>query len=201
MALSASQKGAIGQFAFLVTALTTGKGEIEVYTAAADNEGRDADVRRHLKPAPAIGVQVKITFSILTFPGGTRYIAFRFTLSEDHVQNDPRLWYLLAGFNAGQFNLDDPLFVVPAREFHKMALRGRRNGKVSFHMVASLSPTSRDRWSRYRVAPKDLGKRLLEIIDQTPLSVGNRSKELPPGSISVGRTRRLDAKSMRDRAA
>jgi hypothetical protein len=61
--LSRVQKGAVGQFEFLVTALVTGKGQVEIYTPAIDNEGRDAEIRRHLKPAPAVGIQIKITFS------------------------------------------------------------------------------------------------------------------------------------------
>jgi hypothetical protein len=44
--LSLVQKGAIGQFAFLATALVTGKGMVEVYTPAVDNEGRDAEIRK-----------------------------------------------------------------------------------------------------------------------------------------------------------
>jgi hypothetical protein len=79
MALSAIQKGAIGQFSFLATALVTGKGHVEVYTPAIDNEGRDAEIRRHLKPSPSIGIQVKVAFGTVTL-GRTRYLDIRFGL-------------------------------------------------------------------------------------------------------------------------
>jgi len=96
--LSTTQKGAIGQFAFLATALSTGKGELEVYSPAADNEGRDAEVRRHLKSTLAIGIQEKVTFE--TFKSGTggraRYIGSRFSIVEERIQDDPRLWYFFA---------------------------------------------------------------------------------------------------------
>jgi hypothetical protein len=44
--LTFTQKGAIGQFAFLATALATGKGQVEAYAPVADNEERDAEIRR-----------------------------------------------------------------------------------------------------------------------------------------------------------
>ena len=200
MPLSTSQKGAIGQFAFLTTALATGKGQVELYSPAADNEGRDAEVRRHLNPAPGISIQVKVTFST-TLHSRSRYLDRRFVLAEDRVQNDPRLWYFFAYYDVPQLRLYDPAFLVPARVFHTMGRMGRWKGKIEFHMLASLSPKSRDHWSPYRVAPADLGKRLLEIIDEAPLSVSNRSKALPRGSIWLGRAGRPVASSKLGEAA
>jgi hypothetical protein len=57
MPLSNVQKGAIGQFAFLSTALATGRGDVEAYVPVADNERRDAEIRRHLKSTPGITVR------------------------------------------------------------------------------------------------------------------------------------------------
>src|SRR5919109_1261281 len=105
MPLSNVQKGAIGQFAFLAAALVTGKGEVEVYTPAADDEGRDAEVRRHLGRAPAIGIQVKVAF--VTFVRGrrTRYLVIRFSLRVARVASDPRLWYFFAFYDQKQLGL------------------------------------------------------------------------------------------------
>ena len=201
MPLSRVQKGAVGQFAFLITALVTGKGQVEVYTPAIDNEGRDAEIRRHLKPAPAIGIQVKVTFSLRSNGYRAKYLLLRFALPENRVQNDPRLWYLLAAFDGPQLRLDDPLFLVPAPVFHKLARRQMWKGRIRFAVSASMAPGSRDQWSRYRVAPKDLGKRLLEIIDEVPLTASSRSTKLPPDSVLLGRAKQPKASSRRDRAA
>ena len=200
MPLSLTQKGAIGQFAFLATSLATGKGQVEVYSPAADNEGRDAEVRRHLKPAPAIGIQVKVTFSSLTKGGRAKYLDARFTTAANRVQTDPRLWYFFAYYDVRQLRLYDPAFLVPSDVFHKLGRMGRWRGKIAFHMLASLSPTSRDHWSPYRVAPTDLGKRLLEIIDEARLTSTRQALKLPPDSLWFGRARRPKAKSGRDRA-
>src|SRR2546425_1082891 len=110
MPLSAIQKGAIGQFAFLETALVTGRGLLEVYTPAADNEGRDAEVRRHLKRAAGIGIQVKVAFGqSRTVKGGRRtYLALTFVVPKKNVTNDPRLWYFLALYDPRQLRFHDP---------------------------------------------------------------------------------------------
>jgi hypothetical protein len=201
MPLSRVQKGAVGQFAFLITALVTGKGQVEVYTPAIDNEGRDAEIRRHLKPAPAIGIQVKVAFALRSNGYRAKYLLLRFALLANRVQNDPRLWYLLAAYNGRQLALEDPLFLVPARIFHKLARRSMWKGRIRFAVSASMAPGSRDQWSPYRVAPKDLGKRLLEIIDDAPLAASSRASTLPSDSVLIGRARRPIRRSRRDRAA
>lgn len=201
MPLSRVQKGAVGQFEFLVTALVTGKGQVEVYTPAIDNEGRDAEIRRHLKPAPAVGVQVKITFSLRSNGYRAKYLLLRFALPANRVQNDSRLWYLLAAYDGPHLRWHDPLFLVPARIFHKLARRQVWKGRIRFSFSASMDPGSRDEWSPYRVAPKDLGNRLLEVIDEAPLSASSGAVKLPPDSVLLGRARRPVARAKVRRAA
>jgi hypothetical protein len=197
--LSTTQKGAIGQFAFLATSMATGNGELEAYSPAADNEGRDVEVRRHLKPALAIGIQEKVSFE--TFHSGTRsramYIGSRFSIVEDRVQNDPRLWYFFALWSSDELGLHDPCFLVPAPVFHAMGRTGKRNGRIYFLMMASLSPDSHDRWYPFRVAPKDLGPRLLEIVDKTGLMASSLLPDLPVEAMLVGRAIAQGAKSLR----
>jgi hypothetical protein len=201
--LSTSQKGAIGQFAFLATAIATAKGELEVYSPVADNEGRDAEVRRHLKPALAIGVQEKVAFS--TEPNGTgsraRYLVSRFSIATNRVQNDPRLWYFFAYYDDSQLRLYDPTFLVPAHVFHAVGRMGKTKGKIDFLMSANLSPNSHDRWSPFRVAPKDLGPRLLEIVDKTGLMAGSLLPHLPAEAMLVGRAVARSTRSRRAAAA
>src|SRR5207302_6026995 len=110
MPLSAIQKGAIGQFAFLVAALVTGRGQIEVYTPAADNEGRDAEVRRHLRRLAGIGIQVKIAFGLSKTGGRRKYLAVTFSIAKTRLRNDPRLWYFIGLYDERQLRLQDPVF-------------------------------------------------------------------------------------------
>jgi len=197
--LSSSQKGAIGQFAFLATALATGKGQVEVYSPVADNEGRDADVRRHLKRTPAISIQEKVTFSTVTCGTGGRapYLGHRFSIAANRVQNDPRLWYFFAYYDETQLRFYDPVFLVPAHVFHTMGRTAKVKGRIYFLMMANLSPSSHDRWSPFRVAPKDLGPRLLDIIDKTRLMSSSVPPHLPADAMLLARAMPRRIKSLR----
>jgi hypothetical protein len=198
MPLSSAQKGAIGQFAFLTVAIATGNGQVEAYTPAADNEGRDAEIRRHMKRTPGIGIQIKVAFETQRRTGHKqRYLEIRFKLPEDRVQNDPRLWYFLAFYERSQLGLLDPVFLVPSHVFHKAARKGSWKGKVEFVMLASLGPEAHDRWGPYRVALADLGNRLLEIVDEMGLSASGVLGEVPVGAVWLGRTARGGVKSLR----
>jgi hypothetical protein len=200
MPLSRVQKGAVGQFAFLTTALVTSKGQVEVYAPSADNEGRDAEIRRHLKPAPPIGLQIKVSFSI-TLHHGDKYLEVRFFLLEKRIQSDPRLWYFFACYDTRGLRFHGPVFLIPANIFHRLGRTGTGSGHVWFRLMASLEPKSRDRWSPYRVTPSRLGRRLLEIIDEAPLADSNLGLQLPPGSVLIGSARRPVARANVRRAA
>jgi hypothetical protein len=198
MPLSSVQKGAIGQFAFLATAMITGNGQVEAYTPAADNEGRDAEIRRHLKSSPGIGIQVKVTF--FAIPEGRArgpYLTIRFDIAKKHLEADRRLWYFFAFYDPKEMRFRGPVFLIPSAVFHRMGRYGVSKGKVWFSMTASLAPTSHDRWSPFRVAPKDLGKRLLEIVDKTGLMASSRTTQLPPDSVLVGRAKPAAAGKLR----
>jgi hypothetical protein len=203
MPLSSAQKGAIGQFAFLAAALATGKGQVEAYTPAADNEGRDAEIRRHMKRTPSIGIQIKVAFATqrIGLQHKQKYLEIRFNLPEDRVQNDPRLWYFLALYELSQVRLFDPVYLVPSHIFHRAARRGKWRGKIQFAMFANLGAEAHDSWSRYRVPLKDIGPRLLEIIDGAQLTAKAGALPLPAGAIVLGRVRRPMASSRRERAA
>lgn len=198
MPLSAIQKGAIGQFAFLATALVTGRGQLEVYTPAADNEGRDAEVRRHLRRAAGIGIQVKVAFVLVLKDGRREYLSLRFALPEKRVSNDPRLWYFLAVYDPRQLGFHDPVFLIPSAVLHRLARRGRSRRGIRFSIEANLALGSHDHWSPYRVAPRDLGMRLLGIIDEAPLALTSRSTRLPSGSLLVWRAKRRAVKPNRN---
>jgi len=203
MSLSATQKGAIGQFAFLATALATGRGQVEVYTPAADNEGRDAEVRRHLKRTAAVGIQVKVTFGLSKVGKRRRrtYLALRFPVAKKRLSNDPRLWYFLAVYDPHQLRLYDPVLLIPSSVLYRLGRYGKNSRGIWFTVNANLAPESHDRWSPYRVALKDLGKRLLEIIDDASLTAEAGSLPLPAGAIMLGRAARRSPSAGRLRAA
>jgi hypothetical protein len=199
MPLTSVQKGAIGQFAFLATALVTGNGQVEVYIPAADNEGRDAEIRRHLKRAVGVGIQIKVTLITVRLRPDhkQKYLEIRFGLPARKIQNDPRLWYFLAYYDREQLRFQDPVFLVPAHAFHNMARVGQVKGQIRFAMFASLGPEAHDKWAPYRVALRDLGKRLLEIVDEVGLAASGEVSEVPSDAVWLGRAARRGVQSLR----
>jgi len=72
--------------------------------------------------------------------------------------------YFLAWFDPVVMRFRDPLFLVPSIALHRMA-RLRETGRywhVTFN--ASVDPSSRDKWARYQVGQKDLGRVLVRLM-------------------------------------
>src|SRR2546422_9467282 len=110
MPLSSVQKGAIGQYAFLSTAMATANGQLEAYVPAADNEGRDAEIRRHLRSLPGIGIQIKVTFfTAVEGRAHGPYLTIRFAVAKKHVHADARLWYFFGFYDLKDLRLADPV--------------------------------------------------------------------------------------------
>jgi hypothetical protein len=63
-------------------------------------------------------------------------------------------------------------------------------------MVASLGPASHDRWAPYRVTLSDLGKRLLEIVDDMGLTASGVLPQLPVDGVWLGRVAHRGLKSL-----
>jgi len=203
MPLSNVQKGAVGQFAFLSTALATGGGEVEAYVPVADDERRDAEIRRHMKSTPGVTVQVKVAFKLLPRRRSrSKYLKIGFNVRLKRLEADARFFYFFAYYDSTELRLADPCFLIPSDIFHKTGRDGRpKKGIQWFSILASLEPRSRDKWSRFRVAPKDLGARLLQVIDEAPLTAGRSAVELPADAVWLGRARRPTARSRRARAS
>jgi hypothetical protein len=77
-----------------------------------------------------------------------------------------------------------------------MGRTAKMNGRIYFLFMASLSADSHDRWSPFRVAPKDLGPRLLEIVDKTGLMASRLLPHLPAGAMLLGRAKPRGASSL-----
>jgi hypothetical protein len=203
MPLSPVQKGAIGQFAFLSTALATGGGEVEAYAPVADNERRDAEIRRHLRSTPGVTVQVKVAFRSTSYGRSrSKYLSIVFNVRDSRLVRDARFFYFFALYDLSELRLHDPCFLIPSDTFHKIGLDGRpRNGVHWFSLRASLDPHSRDKWSGFRVAPSELGSCLLKVVDETSLTVARRPLKSPPDAVWIGRSHRPSANRRRSRAA
>jgi hypothetical protein len=109
-------------------------------------------------------------------------------LPKSRVQSDPRLWYFFAVYDGKQLGFRKPAYVIPADVFHKIGRDGNPSHGVQwFAITANLDPKSRDKWSRYRVAPAELGTKLLDIVDHTALRATGVLPRLPADAVWLSR--------------
>ena len=197
MPLTSIQKGAIGQLAFLTIALATGKGELEAYAPVADNEGRDAEVRRHMKSKPGISIQIKVAFYLPRYLR-RRYLRILVHMPFGRVKSDPRLWYFFAAYDLKELRFLEPCYLVPADVFYKIGREGKPTKRqIYFAITANLTSKARDKWKKYRIALKDLGPRLLEIVDDAALTSSARQVKLAPDAVWLTRALRAKVKLLR----
>lgn len=114
-----------------------------------------------------------------------------FTVRARRVVSSAMYWYFFAHLDRRAMRFTSPCFLVPSAVVHRRCTsRSRRTTRI-FAFVAAVSPDSRDYWVRYRVDASDVGRRLLQILEelQRTRAVGDPSIRLPriPGVIVVGR--------------
>ena len=171
MALSPQQIGKVGERLFYKLLILGSRGKLEAYMPVADEEHRDFEV--HIKGAyrPVLAIQVKCHTRLWLAPGTTiplLVISFRFL--KGRMRTDKLFWYFFACLDVDAMCFKDPVFIIPSTEVHKHARIADRPGrKVDFDFVANMARRSRDRWSRYQVAPLDVGKRFLQILSESSI--------------------------------
>ena len=110
-----------------------------------------------------LGVQVFCR----TAPDAPGLAMFHFLSRPERLMTSPAFWYLFAVFGPGGKSFIDPMFLVPSEVVHRR-LHPARGGLVRFRRVFRLSPNSREPWSRFQVAPDDLGRKICEAIEGLP---------------------------------
>jgi hypothetical protein len=131
-----------------------------------------------------------VAFRVSSYGGPHgKYLKIVFSVRDTRLEGDARFVYFFAVFDVSELRLHDPCFLIPSDVFHKIGRSGRPSkGLHWFSITASLEANSQDKWSRFRVPRAALGSRLLEIIDDAPLSASRQSPTLPPGSVWLGRS-------------
>lgn len=165
MPISLVQQGVVTEFLFAVFAILGSGGALEVARQVTDDDRRDADVHRRHDFLINLGFQIKSALSVRRH-GASQVLFIQFIVRKERLISDRAFWYLFAHLDARMMTLADPVFLVPSAEVHQHALPQLHGDTWTFHFEASLSATSHDRWQPYRVAVRELGKRILAIIDE-----------------------------------
>ena len=176
MALSDVQAGRIGEYLLAVYAMLTSAGDLVPFQVDADDDHRDLVVAVKGKSTFA-SLQAKACFEL----GESGFIQSNATYFESSIPRDPSFLYVVV------LVLDlAPVvwWVVPAPDFNRLTSHAPARGGREVELHFRAHPTSDDAFAPFRVATKDLGPRLLEIMAGLP-----RSAKPVPGARLVMTTR------------
>lgn len=167
MPISDVQGGRIGEYLLAVYAMLTSNGALVPFQVDADDDHRDLIVAVKGKSAFA-SLQAKACFEL----GSSGFVQSNATYFEDSIPRDPAWIYVIV------LVLDlAPVvwWVIPAPDFNRLTSHSpARNGReVELHFRAY--PDRDDAFAPFRVQTKDLGPKLLEMINNLPPS----AKPLP----------------------
>jgi len=163
MAITNVQQGVITEAEFAKICMLTSNGRLIPTRALADDDRRDFEIhiRRHF--GESLAVQLK-TAKRLRLHGRSRRLEIDFRMKAPLI-SDPRLLYFLAHFDVKARGFTDPVFLVPSPFFHKHALHGVDGTWIKFQFKASIEPDSRDMWAQWALLQDELGRRILQILN------------------------------------
>lgn len=177
MRISTVQQGLITEAEFVKILIITTAGQLVPERPLADDERRDFDIRirRHFRQY--LAVQEKTSLILRRYGRAlVLQINFRRRLPMD---SDADYWYFFAHFNLITMTFSDPVFLVPSAFVHKHARKSKRGGVLEIQFKASMEPDSRDRWVQFRLSIKDLGPRILELLQAQAASKALRATANP----------------------
>jgi len=166
MPITNVQQGVIGQSEFAKLVMMGTGGAVEVAATLTDDDRRDAEIHVRGHYGFALANQIKTTMELHRSEGGSRYLICKFPIRPERIVNDPYFWYVVAHLDPKLMRFADPVFFVPSTEMHTHARDGWIGNKRHFKFVANMDPNSRDRWVARRVNTLDLGKKVLETIEE-----------------------------------
>ena len=191
MAISAVQQGRIAEMEFAKLLMIGSRGRIEVAAPLSDDERRDYEIHVRGQYGFALAMQIKSVRRIYRARTTAHYLDCRFPVRATRLLSNPYYWYFVAGMDLKLMRFADPVFLVPSLDFHRLAGPVRRGDLVYLHMSARMEPATRDHWVPYRLDPLDLGKRVLEIMNdlRKHRSHGLELPKIwtPPGALLVWR--------------
>jgi hypothetical protein len=173
--LSDTQSGRIGEYLLSVYAMITTDGVLVPFHVEADDDHRDIVVAAKGKSAFA-SLQAKACFSL----GASGFVQSNATYFASSIPKDPAWIYVVVLI----LELAPVVWwLVPAPDFNRLTSHApaRSGRKVELHFRAH--PDKKDAFTRFRTQTKDVGPRLLEIIDALPAA----TKPLPGARLLIRR--------------
>jgi hypothetical protein len=168
------------------------RGMLEVMLPMTDDERRDLEthIKEHFRLSMAL--QVK-TSHVLYQHGRVNRLQKRFFVKRERLIEDPFFWYFFGFMDLATAAFRAPVFLVPSHVVHAEAVHEVHGNIVDFNFVASMDPSSKDRWRRYACDPAEVAGRVVKFLraheGHRRAAMGRRAGSIisQPGTILVTR--------------
>jgi hypothetical protein len=168
------------------------RGVLEVMVPMTDDERRDLET--HLKEHFRLSMAIQVKAShVLYRHGPTSRLQKRFFVKRKRLIEDPFFWYFFGFMDLNTAAFRAPVFLVPSHVVHTEAVHEVRGNIVDFNFVASMDPSSKDRWRPYACDPSEVAGRVVKFLRgqeshrRDSLRSAAGSVIVQPGTILVGR--------------
>lgn len=166
------------------------RGALEVMVPMSDDERRDLET--HLKEHFRLSLAVQIKAArVLYQHGRVSRLQKRFVVKRQRLLEDPFFWYFFGFMDLSTAAFRAPVFLVPSHVVHSEAVHQVRGNLVEFNFVASMDPSSKDRWRPYACDPAEVAGRVVKFLRAhesrrlAALSAAPESIIAQPGTILV----------------
>ena len=111
----------------------------------------------------------------------------------ERLIEDPFFFYFFGYMDLETMAYRAPVFLVPSHIVHKEAVHELRGGLIHFNFVASMDPSSKDRWRPYACDPSEVAGRVVKFLRaqerhrHASLGRSAGSNIVEPGTILVAR--------------
>ena len=139
------------------------RGVLEVMVPMTDDERRDleAHIKEHFRLSAAL--QVKASYVLYRLGRAPRFQK-SFVVKPDRLIEDLFFFYFFGYMDLETMAYRAPVFLVPSHIVHKEAVHQLRGGLIHFNFIASMDPSSRDRWRPYACDPSEVAGRMVRFL-------------------------------------
>jgi len=159
--LTTTQKGTAGEEMLAACVSISSRGELELFKPVTDDDHTDVAAGRRGK-VPSLAIQVKSALN-LNRQG--------FAVARMYFPGRPRRHpaFIYAIVYVADLAIE-AAWLIPSSDFNRLSYRGRGRRGKGLELQFMASPTRSDKWTPFRCHRRDLGSRLLALVDSLPPS-------------------------------
>ena len=155
MPLSSSQIGKSVEHLLAAYCIVTSNGEINVSLPVVDEEGIDLILNLKGKPERLL-LQVKSRTDL------TANDSYRTQVREQTLHTRDDVYLLFVNIDTTTASFTNKMWLIPSKDFDRLSTRP--NSTSSRRVFQTRFASTSDKWSYYKVDPKQLAQKLVDIL-------------------------------------